>query len=841
LWLLIALFAAVVFPLRAGGDPGVAQWQQLLPPDPNAPPARFGHSAIFDPVRHRMIVFGGEQATPDLLQMTLDGEVGWKPLVVMGPPLTPHAHHSAIYDPVRDRMLVFGGDGTTNVWELPLGGNPIWNCLQVTGTPPAARTGHTAIYDSIHDRMIVFGGFASSGAGVVYETNDVWALSLSDPPTWTQLTSNDPFGPAARQRHSAIYDPIRDRMVVYGGEAQYLNFFSDTWALSLSGSPTWTQLSTAGDPHWRYSHSAVYDALQDRMVVYGGTTDQSVGGSFSEAWSLPMSGTPTWQLLDPSSPAGPRWGHTAVLDPMDDRMLVFSGVGNYYLPDCWSMSLKDPQGWTCVSPDPLRPERQYLASALYDPLQKRLIVLGGRTPEHVVTDLWSFSLSDEAWIHATIPGGPIGTTSGYHAVMDTRRNRLVVIGERYSTAVAMDEVWTLSLGDPMEWSRLALVGPCPGGRELFHVAYDDAFDEVLIWGGQTGGYLSSTPIAPDQVTKPHRSYLNDFWALPLDGVPQWRQMATKDPPGTAFLTWFDPKRHRLIGYGATPGSRYVISLAADSAVSWMPGPGTEPPGADAVYDARRDRLIGFDPYLQNPWALPLDSNAAWEPVPTSTGAPPPRYGGAMAFDPDGDRMLIFGGSISGNITTFLNDVWGLSFDAVTATEISLVSVDAASDRVSLSWYSSAPSSSIASLYRMTDGEDWSKRADLEAVNGYFTVEDRDVVSGRRYAYRLQIGTTMTPTTWVDVPRASRFEVVGVAPNPSQGSMRVSYSVARRGPVAFELFDLQGRCVSRREMEVVDAGSHVTAWGSNHSLHPGVYLLRVAQGSERRTTRVVVTE
>ena len=95
----------------------------------------------------------------------------------------------------------------------------------------------------------------------------------------------------------------------------------------------------------------------------------------------------------------------------------------------------------------------------------------------------------------------------------------------------MDEVWTLSLGDPMEWSRLALVGPCPGGRELFHVAYDDAFDEVLIWGGQTGGYLSSTPIAPDQVTKPHRSYLNDFWALPLDGVPQWRQMATKDPPG----------------------------------------------------------------------------------------------------------------------------------------------------------------------------------------------------------------------------------------------------------------------------------------------------------------------
>ena len=41
--------------------------------------------------------------------------------------------------------------------------------------------------------------------------------------------------------------------------------------------------------------------------------------------------------------------------------------------------------------------------------------------------------------------------------------------------------------------------------------------------------------------------------------------------------------------------------------------------------------------------------------------------------------------------------------------------------------------------------------------------------------------------------------------------------------------------------MVDAGSHVTAWGSDHSLRPAVYLLRVTQGSERRATRVVVTE
>ena len=175
------------------------------------------------------------------------------------------SRHSAIYDPVRGRMLVFGGTGFFNeVWALSLAGTPVWTQLAPTGTLPSARGRHSAIYDPVRDRMVVFGGFTGSS-----NLNDVWALSLAGTPAWTQLT---PTGtpPIARYAHSAIYDPVRDRMVVFGGvAASYLN---DVWALSLAGTPAWTQLAPTGTlPITRYSHSAIYDPVRDRMWSSGAT------------------------------------------------------------------------------------------------------------------------------------------------------------------------------------------------------------------------------------------------------------------------------------------------------------------------------------------------------------------------------------------------------------------------------------------------------------------------------------------------------------------------------------------------------------------------------------------
>jgi hypothetical protein len=98
------------------------------------------------------------------------------------------------------------------VWALSLAGSPAWSTVAAAGTPPSTRYAHTAIYDAVRDRMLVFGGY-DGAAGTL---NDAWSLSMAGSPAWSALA---PAGspPAARMWHTAIYDAVRDRMLVFGG------------------------------------------------------------------------------------------------------------------------------------------------------------------------------------------------------------------------------------------------------------------------------------------------------------------------------------------------------------------------------------------------------------------------------------------------------------------------------------------------------------------------------------------------------------------------------------------------------------------------------------------------
>src|SRR5262245_15879965 len=151
--------------------------------------------------------------------------------------------HSAVYDPVRDRMVAFGGMSSTrrnDVWVLPLSSATGWHQMLVGGAPPSARDGHTAVYDPVNDRMVVFGGFDTG------HRNDVWALSFAGAPTWVQiLPAGSP--PTPRVGHGAVYDPVRQRMLVIGGADNGI-YNNEVWELSLSGSPPGISSRSRGAP-----------------------------------------------------------------------------------------------------------------------------------------------------------------------------------------------------------------------------------------------------------------------------------------------------------------------------------------------------------------------------------------------------------------------------------------------------------------------------------------------------------------------------------------------------------------------------------------------------------------
>lgn len=306
-----------------------ATWSVVAGSFPASPRWRRGQVAIHDRLRDRMIVFSGFSISyypQDLWTLPLSGSSIWSEITPAGTPPPGRSGAAAVYDPIHDRMIVIGGyDGSSNlsdVWALSLAGTPTWTELSPTGTAPSPRLGHTAVYDWRRDRVVLFGGFGP------YHRNDVWVLDLTGPvPEWSELT---PAGtpPAGRTEHSAIFDDVMDRLIVFGG-FDNVNVLNDVWELTLGSSPTWTQLTPTGTPPpSRASHIAAFDRLRDRMIVYGGWNWPNGSSYFDDVWAMSLAGPEAWTQLAPggTTPAS-RWDHSGFYDVQNDQLVCFGGGG----------------------------------------------------------------------------------------------------------------------------------------------------------------------------------------------------------------------------------------------------------------------------------------------------------------------------------------------------------------------------------------------------------------------------------------------------------------------------------------------------------------------------------
>lgn len=85
---------------------------------------------------------------------------------------------------------------------------------------------------------------------------------------------------------------------------------------------------------------------------------------------------------------------------------------------------------------------------------------------------------------------------------------------------------------------------------------------------------------------------------------------------------------------------------------------------------------------------------------------------------------------------------------------------------------------------------------------------------------------------------AEFRLSSAYPNPFNGRLRVSFSLAQSGPASLRAFDLTGREVGVLAGGRQAAGEHRAAWDAG-SLPSGVYILRLASASRTRTTKVVL--
>ena len=622
-------------------------------------PQSQNHRAIYDPIRDRMLTFGGDIAgfslSNQVSELRFAGPALWRVLTVSGTPPSKRSAAAVAYDPIGDRMIVLGGatnSGTaSDVWSLSLSGAPTWQQLSPTGTSPPARTHQAMIYDAPRRRMMVFSGYPASA--------DVWCLNLDGAPSWTLLT---PAGtpPSARSYSVAVYDAVRERMIVHGGFAASIAL-SDMYALTLTGTPTWSLLVPAsGAPSARAHHAAVYDSVHDAVLLFGGWI---YGDYLNDAWSYSPS-TNTWQALSPASRPTARSSFASAFDTQRKRMVIQGGTsGLAGMPrDCWALSAQPMASFTLLTPSatPARPQERWYHAAAYDELRDRMIVHGGFDADGT---LWSLDLAGEPVWSAPAAIGTAVPAYQHQMVLDPVRDRLLIIGGTAS----LSNVPVVSLTPAPSWSTLATAGtpPAPDLRRPTAI-YDPIRDRILMFGGIRATNESVTTQA--------------LWELTMSDPPTWTELAPSGPLpiSRAYHTAiYDPAGDRMLVFGGYTASGFTGAMLDDSwqlSLAGIPtwsqlsignsGPGPRM-GHTAVLDAERSRMLVYTPDAPSDtvWALNLSGAESWSALLPAAGPQHGRSWHVAAFDPGSDRMIVFGGLAPGGPA--LDDAWELRFPDVT--------------------------------------------------------------------------------------------------------------------------------------------------------------------------------
>ena len=570
----------------------------------------------------------------------------------------------ALYDPARESMIVFGGRLTggdffsNETWELPLSGPLKWTLLATTGPLPAPRAGHALLYDSRRDRLLVFGGADS------VTRNDFWVLDLTtNPPTWEQALPTGPL-PSRRTYSQAVYDSLNDRVVVFGGADSLdqtnspIIFRDDLWALPVDSPTQWTELAPAGTPPSPRAGAAdVYDKPRQRMVLFGGFD----GGPLGDAFTLSLDSSPAWAPLGATGgPPEARAVPTVALDAPQARMVIFGGLSLSGVGDIWALDLVANE-WTELIPAGNAPGRRQQAAGIFDEPRKRMLIFGGRGDTTEVTDpLWSLELGDTIQWLVLASKHPSTRWSAASAVDPSRRVMWAHGGtgdNNSGGSPVKSDLWALPLDGSADWDSPGTTGTELGRRSGHSAIYDAPRDRLVFFGGEDD----------------NDALQNDVWALTLSGTPNWSHLTPIGTPPAArkyHSAVYDPVNQRMVVFGGTGASGerhdvWTLSLAGATVWNELLPTGAPPPnlfGQSGALDESGNRLIVYGsvaaPLSDTVYVLTLTGSSAWSRIiPAGT---PPQNRVFASLTGIGSRMILHGGSKNSGVTDPLNDTWLLS-------------------------------------------------------------------------------------------------------------------------------------------------------------------------------------
>lgn len=489
----------------------------------------------------------------------------------LGPDGTPGLlrGHANVFDRDQQRYVIFaGGSGTepkpwdlmNDVWILDVSGTPTWSLMPPGSIVPGGRLDAQYGYDAARNRLLIFGGYGRHYPTTPFEyLNDVWELSLEGTPHWTELF---PAGtpPAGRLAGAAVYDPMRQRFIGFGG-TQGLPV--DTWSLNLQGNANWQNVPTTGArPNGGYGMTSVYDASRDRMLIFGGSTSDDYYGATNDVWELRLRGNPTWTLIHTTGvrPAARRHG-AAIFDPLRNRMVIYGGAiavpgSEQFFGDTWALDFdSDPPAWTELHPGGTMPSVRDNLPAAYDPLNDRMIIYGGWSGSSFLSDTQFLSWGGTS-SEALLTGSGSATPTSAHVEWDVNAatGTYAAVYRKQSGGV---------------WTALAQVEVNGAGNLVFDdatVTEGQDYDYMMVVGSQRGETFGGTTSIQVPGTTDAETFASDFALHRVVPNPVAHHMAVSlslpnsDP---ATLELLDAAGRRWLGHevGGLGAGMHRVELA----------------------------------------------------------------------------------------------------------------------------------------------------------------------------------------------------------------------------------------------------------------------------------------
>ena len=514
------------------------KWIERTPA--NSPSPRSGFALAADSDRDVVVLFGGGRL--DDATWEWDGLDWTRRSPVVSPP--GRVAHAMAYDPVRQRVVMFGGGVGTgeldDTWEWD-GNNWI---LRTPAQAPSRRVFHAMAFDPTRGQVLLFGGRSSS----VY-TNDTWAW---DGTNWTLLVPTN--RPPALLLQGMTTDWSR-------GVVVFRSIDNSTWEWNGTD---WTSHGTAAIPQ---AGKLAFDSANNRVALFGGRA--------AETWHWDGSG---WTL----AAANPFERIAMAYDRRRDRMVLFGKGPGLLGLDTWEWI--DNQ-WQLTRPRTVPQISQADAGMVYDAGAGRVVLFSGGWARPS-TELWEWDGVD--WTQR-VPANRPPTRAGYGLAYDTARNRIVMFSGYVGSANA-------HVNDTWEWSGsdwvLRSPAQSPPGRDRHMMAYDEARQRTVLFGGRT----SSGP------------YLDDTWEW--DGVNWMQRHPAHRPPGNFHGAMdYDRRRQKVVLVGGLGASTPIPPSA--QAWEWdgndwsrLPDVGIDEPH-EIEYHAKLQRLMLFagDLYREETWFL----------------------------------------------------------------------------------------------------------------------------------------------------------------------------------------------------------------------------------------------